>query len=354
VILMHTETANDELDCASPAKESIAAIHDAAEKAVTLGRQLMTFSQKEVLQTEVLDINSVISENQKMISRLIGEDVRVVFTPAPALLVKADRGQLGQIIINLAVNSRDAMPQGGIFELQTHRIDFYEGSPGPSPAAKPGPYVVLRVRDNGAGMDAKTRARVFEPYFTTKGVGKGTGLGLSVVYGIVDKMGGFIELESQPRRGTEFRIYLPAASETQATLPRTAELPIRGGSETVLLTEDEPALREKLGQLLAKAGYRVLVAAAGDQALQMSVENPGAIHLLLTDVVMPQMSGFRLAESLLNLRPQVKVLYMSGYPNAGDESTTRPSKRNFIQKPFTKEKLLRHIRELLDADEPRA
>jgi CheY-like chemotaxis protein len=279
---------------------------------------------------------------------LIGEDVRVVFNPGPAAPVKADRGQLGQIIVNLAVNSRDAMPQGGTFEIQTCRAELEEGDHRLNPAAKSGPYVVLKVRDTGFGMDAETQSRAFEPFFTTKGIGKGTGLGLSVVYAIVSQMGGFIDVESEPGKGTEFRIHLPVASETPERIIETEEGPILGGTETILLTEDEPALREKLHRILAGVGYRVIVAADGVQAFRLSVEDPAPIHLLLTDIVMPEMSGYRLAERLLTLRPQTKVLYMSGYPDAGDESIAAPSEPNFIQKPFTKGKLLRRIRELLD------
>jgi CheY-like chemotaxis protein len=197
-------------------------------------------------------------------------------------------------------------------------------------------------------MDPETQSRAFEPFFTTKGVGKGTGLGLSVVYAIVNQMGGFIDVESEPGKGTEFRINLPVASETPKPIIETEEGPILGGTETILLTEDEPALREKFHQVLARAGYRVIVAADGIQAFQLSIEDTAPIHLLVTDIVMPERPGYRLAERLLTLRPQTKVLYMSGYPDAGDESIAAPSEPNFLRKPFTKEKLLRRIREILD------
>jgi CheY-like chemotaxis protein len=348
VILMHTDSAVDELDNADDPRESITAIKDAAQRAVALGRQLMSFSQKQVVETELLDLNSVIAENHKMIRRLIGEDVKVEFSPGPGCPVRADRGQLGQIVVNLAVNSRDAMPEGGTFEIQTCRVEFEEGDPQLATAAKPGPYAALKVRDTGTGMDAETQARVFEPFFTTKEVGKGTGLGLSVVYGIVTQMGGFINVESKPGEGTQFTIHLPLASGNIKLASEVENGPIPGGSETVLLTEDEPALREKIQQVLAKAGYCVLVAADGSHAFRLSVENAGGIDLLLTDVVMPEMSGYRLAERLQILRPQIKVLYMSGHPDPGNETLAPQMEGNFMQKPFTKEKLLRRVREVLD------
>jgi CheY-like chemotaxis protein len=350
---MHTDSALDELNDVAPAKESVVAIRDAAERAVALGRQLMTFSQKQMPQTEVFDLNSVVAENHKMLRRLIGEDVKVEFTPGPDLVVKGDRGQLGQIIINLAVNSRDAMPHGGIFKIQTYRIEFDQDVVRQNAAAKPGAYAVLEVQDNGIGMDAETRARLFEPFFTTKGVGKGTGLGLSTVYGMISQMSGFITVESEQGNGAAFRIHLPIAVEGASSVQvDDEESPIRGGNETILLAEDEPALQDKVRQILTAAGYRILAAADGIQALQMSMEHDLPLHLLLSDVVMPEMSGYRLAERLRILRPQTRVLYMSGYPDAGDRSIPLQPEPNLIQKPFTKEELLRAVREALDSHEP--
>ena len=348
VILMHTDSAMDELNNPDAAKESIAAIEDTAQKAVALGRQLMSFSQKQVLEAELLDLNAVIAENHKMIRRLIGEDVKVEFKPGPAMLVKADRGQLGQVIVNLAVNSRDAMPEGGTFEMQTCRVEIEDGDPRLTSGAKPGPYVELKVRDCGTGMDPETQARIFEPFFTTKGVGKGSGLGLAIVYGIISQMGGFISVHSEPGHGTEFTIHLPLASGASPLDSAGKKGPTMGGSETVLLVEDEPALRKKLQHVLAKTGYRVLAAADGGQAFYLFIENAGRIDLLLTDVVMPEIAGDRLAERLQILRPQLKVLFMSGYPDLGHGSVALRSQGNFIQKPFTKERLLRRLREIMD------
>jgi CheY-like chemotaxis protein len=308
----------------------------------------MSFSQKHVAETELLNLNSVIAEHHKMIRRLIGEDVKVEFHPGPALLVRADRGQLGQVIVNLAVNSRDAMPEGGSFEIRTCRVDFDDGDPRLTAAGKPGSYAALKVKDTGTGMDAETLARVFEPFFTTKELGKGTGLGLSVVYGIVSQMGGFLGVESEPGKGTEFTIYVPLASGSSTLVADVENGPVPGGSETVLLAEDEPSLRAKVQEVLAKAGYAVLVAADGGHAFRVFVENHARIDLLLTDVIMPEMPGHRLAERLQILRPDVKVLYMSGYPNTGSDAAVAVSAANFIQKPFTKEKLLRRVREILD------
>jgi PAS domain S-box-containing protein len=347
-VLLNAQSALEELKGVGPAEESITAIQDAAQQAVAIGRQLMTFSQKQVLEIELLDLNSVIAQNGKMIRRLIGEDVDVIFKPGPRLLVKGDRGQLGQVILNLAVNSRDAMPNGGIFEIRTSLVEFNEGVPHFNSAAKPSPYVVLKVRDTGTGMDAEIQARAFEPFFTTKGVGKGTGLGLSVVYGIVSQMGGFITVESEPDRGTEFTIHLPLASGTPKPVSEVERGPIPGGSETILVAEDETALREKLRQVLAKAGYRVLAAANGSDAFRLCVENEGRVDLLLTDVVMPEMSGDWLAQRLINLRPQIKVLYMSGYPDFNDADTCLRSLPNVLRKPFTKEVVLRRVRAVLD------
>src|SRR5262249_1485720 len=213
---------------------------------------------------------------------------------------------------------------------------------------RPGAYVMLVVRDTGIGMDQETVARAFEPFFTTKEVGKGTGLGLSIVYGAIKQSGGFISVTSEPGHGTEFRIYLPAVGEVRETNLDNYEGPIHGGSETILLVEDEPALCNKVHELLENAGYRVLVAPNGEQAYRLALEDERPIHLLLTDVVMPEMSGSRLSDRLLNLRPGAKILYMSGYPNTIDAGSDLQSLPNFLGKPFTKGRLLRRVREVLD------
>jgi PAS domain S-box-containing protein len=349
IILINADSAWEELNCGDSAVESVAMIRETANRAVELGRQLMTFSSMQVLKTEAVDLNSVVANSQKLVERLIGEDVKVVFTPGSELgHVRADRGQLGQIIMNLAANSRDAMPEGGTWTIETARIEFDESKAPLTPDAKPRAYVMLVVRDTGIGMDRETLAQAFEPFFTTKEVGQGTGLGLALVYGIVKQSGGFITVASEPGQGTEFKIFLPVAQEMTEPIPVIEERPIQGGSETILLVEDEAALRQKAREVLEAAGYRVLVAADGNQAFELALEEASSIHLLLTDVVMPKMSGPRLAELLLKLRPKTKILYMSGYPNARGASLDLQSQGNLIQKPFTREGLLLRVREVLE------
>jgi PAS domain S-box-containing protein len=351
IILLHADTATEELSNGESAVDSVAAIRDAAERAVELGRQLMAFSSKQVLQTEVLNINSVTTETKKLVQRLIGDDVTVTFNPGSGLgLVKADRGQLVQIIMNLAVNARDAMPHGGALIIETANVEFDASEAQLNPEQRQGPYVMLAIRDTGFGIDKATQARMFEPFFTTKAIGKGTGLGLSVVYGIVKQSGGFISVSSELGHGAEFRIYLPAVLEMPSPILYSEPQPVPGGCETVLLVEDEPALQQKICEVLQNAGYRVLSAADGAQALRLALEEARPIQLLLTDVVMPNVSGPRLAERLRTTRPDTKALYMSGYPDMGEGSEALRSQPNFIQKPFTQEELLRRIRKVLDSN----
>jgi len=353
IILLHADTAIEELSSGESAVDSVAAIRDAAERAVELGRQLMAFSSKQVLQTEVLNISSVIADIKKLVQRLIGEDVTVTFNPGSGLgLVKADRGQLVQIIMNLAVNARDAMPHGGEFIVETANVELDAAEARLNPEGRPGPYVTLAVRDTGFGIDKATQARIFEPFFTTKAIGKGTGLGLSVVYGIVKQSGGFITVSSDLGHGTEFRIYLPAVAELPNPILHSELRPLPGGCETVLLVEDEPALQQKICEVMENAGYRVLAAGDGAQGLRLALEEARQIHLLLTDVVMPNMSGPRLSERLRTTRPNTKTLYMSGYPDMGEGSEALRSQPNFIQKPFTQDELLRRVREVLDSNTP--
>jgi nitrogen-specific signal transduction histidine kinase len=353
IILLHADSVLDELNTGESAVDSVAAIRDAAEKAITLGQQLMAFSSKQALQTEVLNLNSVMADTKNLVQRLIGEDVRVRFNPGSgSCVLKADRGQLVQIIMNLAVNSRDAMPQGGAFIVETANVELHESEARLNPEARQGPYVMLAVRDTGQGMDITTQARIFEPFFTTKAIGKGTGLGLSVVYGIVKQSGGFITVSSELGHGTEFRIYLPAALEIPEPIPQSECGPVRGGSETILLIEDEPPLQQKICKVMQDAGYHVLLAGDGEEGFRLAVEDPGQIHLLLTDVVMPNMSGPRVAERLRTTRPDTKTLYMSGYPDMGEGGEALRLQRNFIPKPFTQEELLRRVRDVLDGFTP--
>ncbi len=351
IILLYADSALEELNSGESAVDSLGAIRDAAEKAITFGQQLMAFSSKQVLQSEVLDLNAVTADTKKLVQRLIGEDVTVTFNPGSGLcLLKADRGQLVQIIMNLAVNSRDAMPQGGAFIVETANVELDESEARLNPEARPGPYVMLAARDTGHGMDMATQARIFEPFFTTKAIGRGTGLGLSVVYGIVRQSGGFITVSSELGHGAEFRIYLPAVLEMPKSILHREPGPVRGGSETILIVEDEPALRQKVCEVMEHAGYQVLVAGDGDEGFRLTIEDARQIHLLLTDVVMPNMSGARLAERLRTTRPDTKTLYMSGYPEIGDGGEALRSQSNFILKPFSQADLLRRVREVLDSN----
>ncbi len=327
-------------------------IDKAADRAALLTRQLLAFSRRQVLEPEVLDLNDVVANMDKMLRRLIGEDIDLVSVRRPGLgRVKADPGQIEQVIMNLAVNARDAMPQGGKLTLETANVELDEVYARNHVAITPGSYVMLAVSDTGCGMDAETQARIFEPFFTTKELGKGTGLGLATVYGIVKQSGGYIWVYSEPGQGTTFKVYLPRLEEAVETAQPEREIvrPARG-SETVLLVEDEENVRQLVRQTLEKNGYTVLEARAGAEATQLSAQHPGPIHLMLTDVVMPKMSGRELAERLALLRPGIKVLYMSGYTdNAIVHHGVLDPGTAFLQKPFTAADLGQKVREVLDS-----
>jgi len=349
VILLHGESILEELRSGDPVTESVRTMQEAAQKAVALIQQLMVFSHEQVLQTEVLNLNSVVAECEEMLRRLIGEDIDLLFIPGSGLgRVKADPVQLGRIIMNLVLNSRDAMPQGGKLTIETASVELDEADARVNPEAKPGSYVMLAVRDTGVGMDKEAQARLFEPFFTTKEVGKGTGLGLSIVYGIVKQSNGYVTVHSEPGRGTEFRIYLPRVLETPEPALATEAAPEQRGVETILVAEDEPALREKICELLEGAGYQVLVGKGVDEVIQVAMQHRGPLDLLLTDVVMPGMSGPQLAQHLQPLYPQMKVLYMSGYPSPRPPYSAGASELVLIKKPFNKQKLLRGLREMLE------
>ncbi len=349
VILLHGDLALQELASGDPLTEPVTAMLQAANRAVEMTRQLMTFSRKQVPQTEVLNLNSLAAECEKLVRPLIGEDIHLAVIPGSRLgLVKADAGQLSQIIMNMAVNSRDAMPDGGSLTIETADFELDEAHARANPDAKPGSYVMLAVRDTGIGMDKETQARVFDPFFTTKEVGKGTGLGLSMVYGIVKQSGGFVILHSELGLGAEFQIYLPAVLDTPEAVLAAEMAPEERGVGTILVVEDETALRNPVRRLLEGAGYRVLVSRDTNDAIQIALRHHGAIDLLLTDVVMPDMSGPQLAEHLHPLYPRMKVLYMSGYPEPRQPNSALPWDVDFIQKPFTKQKLLHRLREVLE------
>ncbi len=299
----------------------------------------------------MLDLNAVVADMDKLLRRVIREDIERATLLKPALgRVKADQGQIEQIIMNLAVNARDAMPKGGKLIVETSNVELDEGYVSSHPVVTPGPYVMLAVSDSGAGIDQETQARIFEPFFTTKENGKGTGLGLATVYGIVKQSGGYIWVYSEPGQGTTFKIYLPRIEETdeKAKLEEAIAPPARG-SETVLVVEDEMSVRRLTRQFLEENGYRVLEAMEGREALRISNQHKGPIHLLLTDVVMPQMSGRELAHSLVPLRPEMKVLYMSGYTDdAIVHHGVLERDIDFLQKPFTLDALAHKVREVLE------
>src|ERR1700722_11211508 len=333
-----------------PAQE----IAGASQRASTLTRQLLAFSRKQMLAPKILDLNEVVTENLKMLTRVIGEDIDLVMVPAPELgAVRADAGQIDQVIMNLAVNARDAMPSGGKLTIETSNVTIDENFARMHQPVVPGDYVMLSISDTGIGMDSETQSRIFEPFFTTKGA-KGTGLGLSTVYGIVKQSGGFIFVESQPQRGTSFRAYFPrvdgredaAAAQDTLGLPRADR-----GQETILLVEDEANLRHLARQYLETQGYTILEAEDGAAALQIVDGHQGAIDLLLTDVIMPGMNGRELAARIVNLLPGMRVLYMSGYSeNAVGQDGTLDAGINLLQKRFSLPALKDRVREVLESE----
>jgi PAS domain S-box-containing protein len=333
-----------------PAQE----ISNATRRATSLTRQLLAFSRKQILAPKVLDLNEVVTENLKMLTRMIGEDIDLVMVPGPALgAVRADPGQIDQVIMNLAVNARDAMPQGGKLTIETANVALDEAFARTHQPVVPGDYVMLSISDTGVGMDSETQSRIFEPFFTTKGA-KGTGLGLSTVYGIVKQSGAFIFVDTQPQCGTAFRAYFPRADVREEAVPaqETTGLPRPDrGQETILLVEDEPNLRRLAHQYLEKQGYRILEAEDGAAALQIASGHQSKIDLLLTDVVMPGMNGRELANKITAQRPEIRVLYMSGYTeNAIGHDGLLDAGINLLQKPFSLPTLKERVRELLDSE----
>jgi len=354
-IISYSDLLLSALDDRDPRRADVEEILRAGDRAAGLTRQLLAYSRRQVLQPKVLDLNIVVQGAEKLVRRLIGEDIRVVTRLAPTLgPVRADPGQLEQVILNLAVNARDAMPEGGTLTLATQdrTLDPTTVSfTAEHSLFGPEPYVELTVTDTGVGMAAETRAHVFEPFFTTKGVGKGTGLGLSTAYGIVKQSGGFIWVDSAPGRGASFHVALPRVAVAPAG-PEPAPLPTPragAGSGTILIAEDEPGVRAAARTILKRLGYRVLDAENGSAALRVANGHPATIDLLLTDVVMPGMNGRALADQLTRLRPGLRVLYMSGYPNHAieQEGILEPGLA-FVAKPFTPRDLGEKVRETLD------
>jgi GAF domain-containing protein len=335
-----------------PTRRHAELIMQTADRAAALTRQLLAFSRKQVLQPKVFDLNTAVATMSAMLQRLIGEDIILVTVLHPALgHVNADPGQIEQVVMNLAVNARDAMDHGGTLTIETANVELDAAGVAGTDAARPGPHVMLAVTDTGSGMDAETLARIFEPFFTTKPRGKGTGLGLSTVYGIVKQSSGTITVESRPGRGSTFRVYLPRA-DRPVERAGAAAAPARAphGTETVLLVEDEPEVLALASETLAAQGYRVLLAANGPEALALGARHPGLIDLMVTDVVMPQMSGPELARRMRPTHPAMRVLFMSGYTDdAIGQHGLLETETAYLQKPFTPSVLARKVREVLEA-----
>jgi two-component system cell cycle sensor histidine kinase/response regulator CckA len=352
VIKMHVELALEDLGAGHPLHADILEVARAAGRAAALTRQLLAFSRQQVLQPQVIDLNVVIADLQKMLARLIGEDIDFTLDLADDLgFVLADPGQLEQVLVNLAINARDAMPRGGSLTIATRNVELSPLEASRHPDARPGPYVAVALRDTGAGMTPDVQARIFEPFFTTKELGKGTGLGLATVYGIVTQSGGFLDVKSAPGRGAVFTVYLSAVSSGgEAPVRSVAAAAERaGGTETILLVEDEDAVRAVARRVLTKYGYSVIEARDGGQALAFLGTHDGAIDLVLTDAVMPQMSGLELAAALGRLRPSLPVIVMSGYTDVDlVRRGALDSGAPILTKPFTVESLLTAVRAPLD------
>jgi PAS domain S-box-containing protein len=356
VVKGHAQILLDRIPDSSPLRLSAEQVEKAADRAATLTRQLLAFSRKQVLQPRVLDMNDAVAGMIKMFSRVIGENIEMAFIPGGKLgRVKADPGQIEQVLLNLVVNARDAMPNGGRLTIETSNVELDSGYAATHTSVEPGEYVMLTVTDTGCGMDAATQARIFEPFFTTKGPGKGTGLGLATVYGVVKQSGGYIYVYSEVNRGTTFKIYLPQVNAELDKL--SSDLQERRnvrGSETILFVEDEQSVRELVRDYLVAGGYCLLEASDGTQAVKVAAAHPGPIHMLITDVVMPHLSGPELATTLSAERPNMKVLFISGYT---DDTVFRHGVLEggvaFLQKPFNLRALSQKIRDVL-SNEPAA
>jgi len=342
-----------DLDGAGDPKEDIEQVLAAAGRAATLTRQLLAFSRQQVLQPQVLDLDAVVQGLSPMLARLIGEDVRLVARPAPRLgAVTADPGQVEQVLVNLVVNARDAMPNGGTVVIETRDVELDATYAMAREGVVPGPYVMLAVTDTGTGMDAATQARAFDPFFTTKAPGKGTGLGLSTVYGIVKQSGGSVDVYSEPGRGTTFKVYLPRSEGPRAArhTPAPGVVAVPDGRATVLLVDDDPYVSAAARRALERAGYEVLTATNGREGLRVAEEHADSLGLLITDLVMPEMGGRELARRLAATRPDVRVLFTSGYTaEAMNQQAVLEPGDAFLGKPFTPDMLLRRVHEILRA-----
>jgi two-component system, cell cycle sensor histidine kinase and response regulator CckA len=351
VIIGYSDIVCENLPKVDPLRAKVEEVIKAGQRAAVLTRQLLAFSRRQVLEPKTLNLNAIVTDMHTMLPRLIGENIELPMVLESKLgSVKADRGQIEQVIMNLAVNARDAMPDGGKLTIETANVTFDEHYALRHNQVAPGSFVMLAVTDTGTGMDAETQAHIFEPFFTTKEQGKGTGLGLSTVFGVVKQSGGFVWLYSEPGQGTTFKIYLPTVPGEPATEQHgVGSRDLAKGTETILLVEDEESLCKLTREMLQDSGYSVLVAHDGEQALEIASQHKGSIHLLLTDVVMPKMGGPALAKQLALLRPETKLLYMSGYTRSSAATQElAESGMGLLQKPFTRSTLTRKVRDVLD------
>ena len=348
----YTQLIQRTLPPEDPRQTDLVEIRRAGDRAAALSRQLLAFARRQVIDPRVVDVNEALRATEAMLRRLVGPDVTVVLQLAPAIArVRVDPGQLEQVILNLAVNAGDAMPHGGTLTIETGAVTLDDAYVRLHADATPGAHVLIAVRDTGMGMTPEVRARIFEPFFTTKEPGKGTGLGLATCYGIVKQAGGSIWVQSEPGRGATFKVYLPARAEAAVSVPALkAAPPLAGGNETVMVVEDEPTVRSVTVRILASAGYRVLAASDGPEALATARRHAGEIHALVTDVMMPQMNGTKLAALLREERPAVRTLFVSGFT---EEVGVRPDQLSkgmgYLAKPFTAEALTERLRQVLDA-----
>jgi len=350
-ILGCSELLLRDFDREDPRRGEVEEIRRAAQRATSLTHQLLAFGRRQVLQPRVLDLNEIVENMNRMLQRMIGEDIQFLTILSPGLWpVKVDPGQIEQVIMNLVVNARDAMPEGGRLTLETANMNLDEEYARRHISMKPGPYVMMAVTDTGCGMDAETQSHLFEPFFTTKEKGKGTGLGLSTAYGIIKQSGGNIWAYSEAGRGSTFKVYLPRSPEVVKSYKPKEIIPVPAkGTETILLVEDEEAVRTMISRVLQSSGYRVLEACQGKEAIEVCQKHQGLIHLMVTDVIMPQMSGRELAERMATVRPEMKVLFMSGYPdNAIVHHGVLDPGTAFLQKPFTLSALESKVREILE------
>jgi len=348
IIKGHGDLMLDKLQPADPLLRNASQIEKAADRAASLTRQLLAFSRMQVLEPKVLDLNALVAEMCSLLRRLVREDISFTFRAGESLRrVKADPGQLEQVIMNLTVNACDAMPTGGKLNVETRQVLVDEAFAKERPPLTPGEYIRLTVEDTGHGMDAATKARIFEPFFTTKELGKGTGLGLATVYGVVKQSGGCIWVESEPGKGTQFEVYLPVVEETEEGA--SSESTAKNGashSEPVLIVEDEEAVRELAAEFMKSAGYKVLTAGDGQEAIAVA-ERAGPIRVLITDIVMPNMRGPELAKRLKATRKNLKIIYMSGYLEFNKAGEEFLEGSYFLQKPFTRDSLVRKVEEAL-------